>query len=123
MAITGESLFNSYKNLTSADTNGTYYEVVNGGSTQGKVVSFLNIVNGDTITHTVTLSFDRYSGGSYGVVFERAYTILAGENKVAVDFMIPLLAGANPDRIQAKTTAAVSSNKKVTVMASGPDFS
>lgn len=123
MTITGESLFNSYKNLTSSETNGTYYEVVNGGLSQGKVVSFLNIVNGDTISHTVTLSFDRYSGGIYGVVFERAYTLLAGDNKIAVDFMIPLLSGTNADRIQAKTTAAVSASKKVTIMATGPEFS
>ena len=122
MAITGENLFNEYRNIVNADTADTFVTVTAGGSAQGKIISFLNIVNQDTISHTVTLSFDRYAG-SYASVFTKSYLVAAGESKIAVDFMIPLIAGANPDRIQAKTAVQVSSGKKVTIMACGPDFS
>lgn len=122
MPITGESLFNEYKNLLSTDSSGTYYDVINGSAAQGKTITFLNIINQDTISHTITLSFNRYSG-SYGLVFEKVYTIAAGQNEVAIDFIIPLLAGANPDKIQAKVGESVSSTKKVTINVVGISFS
>lgn len=121
MAITGENLFNEYRNIVNADTADTFVTVLDGGSAQGKIISLLNIINQDTISHTVTLSFDRYSG-SYASIFTKAHIVLPGSNELAVDFMIPLIAGANPDRIQAKTTTQVSSGKKVTISASGPSF-
>lgn len=123
MPITGEVLFNDYKNLLNTDSTGTYYDVVNGGASHGKTVTLLNIINQDTVAHNVTLSFNRYSGGSYSLIYEKLYVIAAGRNEISVDFMTPLLPGANPDKIQVKFAESISSGKKVTISASGIDFS
>lgn len=121
MTITGESLFSSAKEFTSSDSTATYYNVVTGGSSQGRIVSFINIINDDTIQNTITMTLDKYTT-SYNSVFERAYLLSPGENKIPVDFMISLNGGANPDRIRAKISSSVSALKKLTVFVSGPDF-
>ena len=41
MAITGENLFNEYRNIVNADTADTFVTVLDGGSTQGKIISLL----------------------------------------------------------------------------------
>lgn len=123
MAVTGESLFSIYKNFTSADSTGTYYSLIDGGTSQGKAITLAQIINQDTVTHTVTITLERYVSTAYETVFEKAYTISSNDKTLAVEFIAPLIAAAsNPDRIRVKITGSVSSGKKVTVIFSGANF-
>lgn len=124
MAVTGESLFSTYKNFTSADSTGTYYSLIDGGTAQGKAVTLAQIINQDTVSNTITVALERYVSTAYETVFEKSYLVSADDKALAVEFIAPLVAAAsNPDRIRVKITESVSSGKKVTVIFSGADFS
>ena len=124
MGITGESLFRDFKNFTSADTVGTYYQITNAGGGQGRSVTAFNIINNDTVDHNLDVVLEAYNGTAWDVAQSKSYKVLAGDTMSATEFLTPLLprVDTNHDRIRVKVNEAVSSGKVINVFISGAQF-
>lgn len=124
MSIAAETLTRSYRNLTSADSTATDYEVVSGSTPEGKALTVLWMSNQDTIPHTVKLTLKCFNGVSYDDALVKSYTLQAGAATIAPEFVVPLTyrSDENHDKILVQIAESVNSSKTVHVYCAGAAF-
>lgn len=124
MGITGESMFSDFRNFTSADTVGQYYQVTNANGGYGRSVTKFDIINNDSALHNVEVRLEAYNGAAWVTAMSKPYSVAAGETLVAVEFLAPLLPRTdnNHSRIMVKIGEPVGSGKTVHVFCSGAQF-